>query len=228
MKHKKTFFCSGTLLLFLFTASSWVNMHRNKSAAENPDEIRIGNQVWMARNLNVSAFRNGDPIPQARTKAEWRKANLNRQPAWCYYNNDSLNGAVHGKLYNWHAVNDARGLAPAGWHIPAGTEWRMLYDFLKGEYGQAGKKLKSTAGWEKTGNGDNTSGFNALPSGVRTLGMISPNAGFRWMNRLTIWWSNNKHKNQAETECFVIRGTDTGEFEWHDQSDGFSVRCVKD
>lgn len=228
MKHIKTY-CHGiALLLFFFPATSWINVNKNNPAAEIPDEVRIGNQVWMARNLNVSAFRNGDPIPQAKTLAEWRNANSSSQPAWCYYNNDSLNGPVHGKLYNWHAVNDPRGLAPAGWHIPAGTEWRELFDFLKGEYGQAGKKLKSTTGWAKKGNGDNSSGFNALPSGVRSIDMINPNEGFRWMSTLTIWWSKNKPKNYPDIQCFVLRTSDKGSFEWHEQSDGFSVRCVKD
>jgi len=82
------------------------------------DIVVIGSQTWMAENLNVSHFLNGDPIPHVQTNEEWLKAAENRRPAWCYYNNDPVNGKKYGKLYNWFAVNDSRGLAPPGWHIP--------------------------------------------------------------------------------------------------------------
>lgn len=74
--------------------------------------VTIGTQVWRTKNLDVATFRNGDSIPQAKTNEEWEKAAENQQPAWCYYNNDPANGAKYGKLYNWYAVNDSRGLAP--------------------------------------------------------------------------------------------------------------------
>src|SRR5210317_1010044 len=93
-------------------------------------EISIGNQVWMLDNLNVDKFRNGDSIPQAKTDEEWENAGINGQPAWCYYDNNPDNGKRYGKLYNWHAVNDSRGLAPKGWHIPSAQEWIVLLDNL--------------------------------------------------------------------------------------------------
>src|SRR5690606_1972585 len=74
--------------------------------------ITIGNQVWMSENLNVDRFRNGEPIPQARSNEEWKKAGENHQPAWCYYQGDPNNDAKYGKLYNWYAIKDERGLAP--------------------------------------------------------------------------------------------------------------------
>ena len=107
--------------------------------------VTIGAQVWMAANLNVSTFRNGDLIPQATSDAEWKAADENKQPAWCYYDNDAKNGAKYGKLYNWYAVNDPRGLAPAGYHVPTDAEWTTLDNFLGDD---AGKKMKSTSGWE--------------------------------------------------------------------------------
>ncbi len=88
--------------------------------------VKIGTQIWMTENLNVSTFRNGEPIPEAKTEEEWKKAGENKQPAWCYYNNDPKNGAKYGKLYNWCAVNDIRGIAPTGWHIPSYDEWTIL------------------------------------------------------------------------------------------------------
>ena len=132
--------------------------------------ITIGTQVWMTKNLDVATFRNGDPIPQAKTNEEWEKAGENQQPAWCYYDNDPANGAKYGKLYNWYAVNDSRGLAPSGYHIPSDAEWTILTDFLGGEK-VAGTKMKSTDFWAdyegNSGNGTNESGFSGLPGGYR-------------------------------------------------------------
>ncbi len=107
--------------------------------------VTIGSQVWIAKNLEVSTFRNGDAIPQVTSDAEWEAAGKNKQPAWCYYDNDAKNGTKYGKLYNWYAVNDPRGLAPAGYHVPTDAEWTTLDNFLGDD---AGKKMKSTSGWE--------------------------------------------------------------------------------
>ena len=134
--------------------------------------ITIGTQVWTTKNLDAATFRNGDPIPQAKTDEEWEKAGDNQQPAWCYYDNDPANGAKYGKLYNWYAVNDSRGLAPVGYHIPSDAEWTILTDFLGGEK-VAGTKMKSTDFWAdyegNSGNGTNESGFSGLPGGNRDL-----------------------------------------------------------
>jgi uncharacterized protein (TIGR02145 family) len=103
--------------------------------------VTIGTQTWTTKNLDVATFRNGDAIPQAKTDEEWQAAGKNKQAAWCYYNNDPKNGTKYGKLYNWYAVNDARGLAPAGWHVPTDQEWTVLSTFLGGEE-SAGEKMK--------------------------------------------------------------------------------------
>jgi uncharacterized protein (TIGR02145 family) len=108
--------------------------------------VTIGAQVWTTKNLNVAIFRNGDPIPEAKTNEEWEAAGENKQPVWCYYENNAANGTKYGKLYNWYAVNDYRGLAPAGFHVPTDEEWTVLSTFLGGE-DVAGKKLKSSSGW---------------------------------------------------------------------------------
>ncbi|OSZ77565.1 hypothetical protein CAP36_14420 [Chitinophagaceae bacterium IBVUCB2] len=85
-------------------------------------------QVWMSENLNVSHFANGDTIPEAKTNHDWEMAGIEGQPAWCYYDNDPNNAKLYGKLYNWYAVNDPRGLAPAGYHIPTATGWQAPGD----------------------------------------------------------------------------------------------------
>jgi uncharacterized protein (TIGR02145 family) len=88
--------------------------------------VTIENQHWMTKNLNVSTFRNGDPIREARTNREWEQAIAKKEPAWCYYENNPKNGSKYGKIYNWYAVSDPRGLAPYGWHIPSFMEWNSL------------------------------------------------------------------------------------------------------
>ncbi|MFN6038086.1 MAG: FISUMP domain-containing protein, partial [Bacteroidota bacterium] len=127
-------------------------------------QVTIGNQIWMADNLNTSKFRNGDVIPEAKTNADWESAGYNKQPAWCYYKNDPVNGQKYGKLYNWHAVHDPRGLAPEGWHIPSAKEFKILIVNLgenENSFGSiAAPKLKTKTGWDKfSGNGNNESGF---------------------------------------------------------------------
>lgn len=84
------------------------------------ESVQIGDQTWMALNWDSEQYRNGDPIPQITDSLTWVNA---RYGAWCYYNNDPLNGQRYGKLYNWYAVNDPRGLAPTGWHVPSNQEW---------------------------------------------------------------------------------------------------------
>ena len=110
-------------------------------------EIKIGTQTWTTKNLDVSKFRNGEAIPLAKTYAEWVLAGRNQQPAWCYYENKGENGTKYGKLYNWFAVMDARGLAPSGYHVPTDAEWTILTDYLGGD-SIAGAKMKSTSGWD--------------------------------------------------------------------------------
>ena len=147
-------------------------------------EVKIGNQIWMAQNLNVSRFRNGDSIPHAKSAEDWERAGKEQRPAWCYYNNEPANESRYGKLYNWYAVNDARGLAPAGWHIPSDLEWKQLTDYIGGNV-MAGKKLKSTEGWALGGNGTNESGFGGLPGGYRyDYGF------FNYAELFAIWWAS--------------------------------------
>jgi uncharacterized protein (TIGR02145 family) len=119
--------------------------------------VTIGTQTWTTKNLDVSTFRNGDLIPEAKTDEEWKAANENKQPAWCYHENNTANGTKYGKLYNWYAVIDARGLAPAGWHVPTDEEWTVLENSLGDD---AGKKMKSSSGW----NSYKTRGSKTCPN----------------------------------------------------------------
>ena len=130
------------------------------------------NQVWFQKNLNVSHYKNGDVIPQVTDPTAW--ANLTTG-AWCYYNNDPITGAIYGKLYNWYAVNDPRGLAPEGWHIPSTSEWQNFAQCLRGtDSAGGGMREQGNAHWnvayDQYGvkqNNRNQSGFTALAGGTR-------------------------------------------------------------
>ncbi|MDD4968306.1 MAG: fibrobacter succinogenes major paralogous domain-containing protein [Paludibacter sp.] len=147
--------------------------------------IKYGLQEWTASNISTTIFNNGDVIPEAKTKEEWIKAGTSGKPAWCYYKNDPENGKKYGKLYNWYAINDPRGLAPAGWKISTNNEWMTLIQNMQGvDY--AGPKLKNTKGW-KSRNGVNKIGFSALPAGIR-----DENGDFSFLGTVGQWWSNTE------------------------------------
>ena len=183
--------------------------------------ISIGNQVWKTENLNVDSFCSGDKIPEAKNIDEWKAYLQAREPAFCHYGNDDENGKKYGKLYNWYAVNDPRGLAPKGWHIPSEEEWLTLFKELGGK-DIAGAKMKAKKGWYN-GNGTNSSKFTALPGGYRSL-----DGDFDQKEIFGYWWSSTeKGINQAQ---FISIGSRDGEIVIfsRDKSYGLSVRCVKD
>ena len=152
--------------LIVLLCLSIISLFVNTSIGQNIKEVKIGDKVWMAENLNVDHFRNGDLIPEAKSNEEWKAYSDAGEAAWCYYENDFKNGKKFGRLYNWFAVNDWRGLAPEGWHIPSFNEWIKLRYFL-GENEKANIKMKSNVGWDENKNGTNSSGFGGLPGGFR-------------------------------------------------------------
>ena len=183
----------------------------------------IGNQIWMTENLTVKKYRNGDTIPQVQDPVQW--CNLTTG-AWCYYENDPSKGI----LYNWYAVNDPRGLAPSGYHVPTDTEWTTLSDYLGGE-DVAGIKMKSTSGWLQnvfgsSGNGTNTSGFSGLPGGFRCLN-VPPFQYFGYHGR---WWSSSEDNNFTDFALGRGLSHNFGDVDSlnYNKRYGFSVRCVKD
>ena len=210
-----------SILVLLFTNTS--------SFAQKIEEVKIGTQVWMSKNLNVDKFRNGDPIPEAKTIQEWLKASENKQPAWCYYDNIAANGEKYGRLYNWFAVTDPRGLAPSGWHVPTDAELTQLTDLFGGEFGgdkyspTTGTKLKSTSGWKNNGSGTNESGFSALPAGGRDLNgifnLIEEAGGLHCTSEQTT--VNAWARQLVSASGYIFRASGP-------KGTGLSVRCVKD
>ena len=206
-------------IISVMMLTSWKLYCQNES-------VTIGNKAWMNKNLDVDKFRNGSPIPEAKTIEEWQAAGKNKQPAWCYYENYAANGSKYGKLYNWYAVNDYRGLAPVGWHVSTDEEWTILENSLGDD---AGKKMKSSSGWSKNwftgedGSGTNTVGLTGLPGGLRgELG------GFDFVGESGRWWSASERDDSSAWAwamfCMypLTNRTDNG------KASGFSVRCVRD
>ncbi|MBM2813407.1 MAG: hypothetical protein HW421_169 [Ignavibacteria bacterium] len=206
----------------------------------NPNEVTIGTQIWMTKNLDVTTYRNGDAIPQVTDSAQW--ANLTTG-AWCYYNNDANNGTTYGKLYNWYAVNDPRGLAPTGWHVPSDAEWTTMENYLIANGynydgttsgNKIGKALATANGWQSStttgavGNTDypakrNATGFSALPGGWRLN-----NGTFGRSGLSGLWWSFSEssslgawRRNVDYSTVFLTRYS-------YNKRAGCSVRLVMD
>jgi uncharacterized protein (TIGR02145 family) len=182
--------------------------------------IIIGNQQWMAENLNVSHFRNGDIIPEARTKEEWEEAGIKGTPAWCYYNNDASTASEYGKLYNFYAIQDPRGLSPEGWRVATVKNWADLIQYLGG-YEQAGMKMKSETGWYLSGNGSNVSGFNGLPGGGRL-----PGGDCLEIGQSGVWWSASEY-SAISSYGYNLNYSNSGAYRGSfDKATGLSVRAV--
>lgn len=184
--------------------------------------VIIGTQVWMAENLNVTHYRNGETIARVTDNATWDGLTT---AAYCEYLNNTNHAAVYGRLYNSYAVLDGRNIAPSGWHVPTDAEWQTLVDYLGGE-AVAGGKLKEAGAfrWADPNTGaTDESGFCARPGGARghpgSFGDIGQTAHF---------WSSTE-TGSGELYCRRLSYDYAGVF----RSDGFaisgfSVRCVKD
>jgi uncharacterized protein (TIGR02145 family) len=191
--------------------------------AQISSDVKIGTQVWMTKNLDVSTYRNGDTIRYTSTPSEWQDAAIKQEGAWCYYNNDLKNAEIYGKLYNWYAVNDPRVLAPLGYHIPSKAEWSVLTNCLNGKSYNAGLKMKSTEGWIDGGNGSNSSGFNGLPGGY-----CDYIGGFNGVGEWGWWWSSSKGYTSDATCLNMTYGYSGVNWATSYVGRGFSVRCIKD
>lgn len=178
------------LLSVLFFLAPFIGNTQIKDIdGNNYRSVTIGEQVWLGENLNVSHFRNGDAIPEARTAEEFEKFGKEGKPAWCYYDNNAENGKTYGKLYNWFAINDPRGLAPTGWQIPGREAWKKLILHV-GNDEEGIKKLKAKTGWKSdtwNNNGTNETNFSALPGGRRWYGKFDNAGGY------SMWWTTEQY-----------------------------------
>ncbi|MEI6455736.1 MAG: fibrobacter succinogenes major paralogous domain-containing protein [bacterium] len=190
-------------------------------------KVTIGTQVWLTGNLKTTHYRNGDSIPLVTSDAQWKVLTTG---AWCIYDNLPSNAKTYGRLYNWHAVNDSRGLCPEGWHVPSVNDWNSLALFLGGE-NVAGGKMKTTGTIEQ-GNGfwyepntgaTNSSGFNGLPGGYRI------NYGnYYSIGNVAYFWSSSD-TTLVNSWNFVLDANNENLIRHYNfQTNGFSVRCIRD
>jgi uncharacterized protein (TIGR02145 family) len=239
---RKRSFVVPILILLMLTVAGYFIWKGNDSTQkveveaailENENEpiissVMIGDQEWQTKNLDVDRFRNGESIPHVRTDEEWKTAGERGEPAWCYYYNDAGNDKIYGKLYNWYAVNDVRGLAPEGWHIPTDEDWTTLTDYLGGLEVAGGKmKATGTAYWNSPNEGaTNESGFSVLPGGFRL------NSGsFYDIRDFAFFWSATEYgfnyawyRGLYSTSSNVYRIISIN----YNKSSGASVRCLRD
>ncbi len=193
--------------------------------------VQIGNQIWMAENLKVTHYRNGDFIGNITNNDQWKRQ---KRGAFCRYENKETNSNTYGLLYNWYAVNDYRGLAPEGWHVPSDEEWKELEMYLGISKSEAddddwrgtdeGAKLKLTAGWNSKGNGTNQSGFSAYPGGFR----FHYNGAFDYMGQLACFWTSTKYDHRHAWSRYLSAKRSDVLRTWEHRYYGYSVRCVKD
>ncbi|WP_395048653.1 fibrobacter succinogenes major paralogous domain-containing protein [Flavobacterium sp.] len=228
-----------TILILVLTISSVLFLGCSSSGSDsNPNDnnnntlpvsdidgniynvIQIGSKTWMQKNLNVSKYRNGDIIPQITDPTQWKNTTTG---AWCYYKNDINNGQIYGKLYNWYAVNDPRGLSPQGWHISSNDEWVVLIGYLGGDMlaGYTMKELGVTHWSATTPETTNSSGFMGLPGGFSSYGAFSGIGLTGW------WWTSSQETNlyaYMHTLYYAHGKVPTSTFE---KRYGMSVRCIR-
>jgi uncharacterized protein (TIGR02145 family) len=218
-----------------FNGARWCNMLGGIATGllvTDLPSVTIGNQIWSNKNLSVARYRNGDIIPQVTDPAQW--ANLTTG-AWCWYRNDSVTyAATYGRLYNWYAVNDPRGLAPQGWRIPTESDWNRLVKFIDqgadttcqscNQSTIAGGALKSITGWNSPNTGaTNSTGFAGLPGAIRYA------AGtFSFIGFYGLWWSSNEFDATASWYRRLDNSVANFYRGYTSKSDGFSVRVVRD
>ena len=244
------------LLIFITTISYSQNKEEISINTPIYNKTQIGTQTWMTQNLNVAKFRNGDIIKEAKTYLEWKQNCKVGKPVWCYYKFNALNGNKYGKLYNWYAVNDSRGIEPEGWRIPSNLDFKELENTIQteslslvkdNEFNSpitAGFHLKSKNDWKKyqeqDGNGNDEYGFNALPGGYVCLSNISNKKGgyvegidFVGVGEEVYFWTNNTEDfNYHLSNGWYgseISGTvyQSSEFCCLENL-GFYIRCIKE
>ena len=218
----------------------------------NKSEIEINGKIWMTKNLNTAQYQNGDFVILCQTEEEWQQANEKKIPVSCYYNFDESLADHIGRLYNWWAVNDPRGLAPKDWKIPNSEDINELYNasidkfslIVHNKSKNSAFDLKSTLGWEKGKGGSNGLGLSIRPSGLKVFDRMNIieydtydgcyedseldeicETGFIGLGTLAGIWSSTQ-QSKKEGIAFIVR--DISSILILEKSDGLSVRCIKE
>ena len=207
-----------------FTCGDPMNYHGYDYAT-----VQIGEQCWFAENLRNEHYANGDVIPVELSDSEWSSTT---EGAQAIYNNDASNLADYGRLYNWYAVDDARGLCLSGWHVPTDGEFMTLEMELGMSESEAnsdgwrgtdqGTQMKSSPGDNPSWNGTNTSGFSGLAGGHRLFNGTFDLGGYNGY-----FWSSSLLGSDAWDRELFIGFTEVARSNSYLRY-GFSVRCVRD
>jgi len=236
---------SCLVLMFIFNIVSFAQNSPNDSTGTVTDidgnvyqTVKIGDQWWMAENLKVTHYQNGDSIPHVTDNTQW--TNLTTS-AYCNYNNDSTNVSTYGRLYNWAAVVDSRKIAPSGWHVSTDEEFTALEEYLIANGynwdgttsdNKIGKSLASKTGWNSSSEaGDvgndmstnNSSGFTALPGGYRYS-----YGSFNYIDYFGLWWIATEYSSTEALSRYLYYDRSGFGRASNNKNYGFSVRCVKD
>lgn len=192
--------------------------------------VVIGDQEWMAENLRVKRYRNGDRIQGNISGGDWYNTT---DGAYSRYDDDMRSDEIYGKLYNWYAVADERGLCPEGWRVPADAEWKQLEIYLgltpgeADEYGargtdEGGKLKKSgTQYWNSPNEGaTDETGFAALPGGYV--------GGFYFIGLFGSWWTSTEVHDMNAWSRLLDHYTAKIYRLSNNKKEGFSVRCIRD
>jgi len=186
--------------------------------------IQIGDQIWMAENLRVTKYSNGDALPNVKDNTEW---GIQTDGAYCNYNNtenlDTI--ATYGRLYNWYAAADPRNIAPKGWRVATVQDYVTLFDYIGGTENTAHKlKESGTLHWNEPNDSDNRTGFIALPAGWRLMNEATDQLSF-YAIFLTSDASSETHANKWTIACWnenkIYYGVNL-------KSTGYSIRCIKE
>lgn len=177
--------------------------------------VKIGDQVWMANDLQTTTYRNGDPILNILDSNRW--SGITEGAYAKYDGSDAI-------LYNWFAVEDERGLCPEGWHVPSMNDWAILSETIGGD-SLSGAVLKDSTQWPKEYiNVNEYYGFKAKPSGYRLA-----DGAFLNNDKIVIYWSSDQGGDEANAkDRFIIsKSRILGQSEYGKNS-GFSCRCIQD
>ena len=196
--------------------------------SENWNVAPIREEVWASKNLEVEVYNDGTPIKQATDIGGWKNCNLMNEGCWCYYNFNADSGKKYGKLYNWYAVYNDKGIAPAGWHVP-GLEVAKKINY---DYHIPAVNLKDSLYWlndpvsDSFQYGNDSTKFSARPGGY-----CDDNGSFYGVGHEARWWTlSPRTSGGVKDSIYYFYLNDKRNLQWDPmvKGYGFSIRCVKD
>ena len=200
------------------------------------ETVLIGEQLWVAENLKVTHYRNGDEIPNNIYNEDWNDLNVG---AYGYYNDDQDHLDTYGNLYNWYAVDDERGVCPEGFHVPSDDDFKELEMYLGMSESEAnntgwrgtneGCKLAGNSALWADGNLENNSefgmsGLTFLPAGYRSFN----NGYYGIMGNGGYFWSSSENSSNDAWYRKLSYNVSSVNRNYYREQGGFSIRCLMD